>query len=105
MDTLVSIGIVSATAWSLYSMFSASGTYDQVALYFDVAVGVTTFLLAGRYFEARAKQRSGDALRELAAVGAQVATLLDEHGVEHPGPATSLRVSERFVVRPGETVH
>ena len=104
MDTLVSIGIVSATAWSLYSMFSTSGTYDQVALYFDVAVGVTTFLLAGRYFEARAKQRSGDALRELAAVGAQVATLLDEHGVEHRVPATSLRVSDRFVVRPGETV-
>ena len=104
MDTLVSIGIVSATAWSLYSMFSATGTYDQVALYFDVAVGVTTFLLAGRYFEARAKQRSGDALRDLAAVGAQYASLLDEQGVEHQVPASSLRASEKFIVRPGETI-
>lgn len=104
MDTLVSLGIVSATAWSVYSMFSASGTYDEVALYFDVSVGVTTFLLAGRYFEARAKQRSGDALQELAAVGAQYACLVDEGGVEHVVPASALRVGERFIVRPGETI-
>lgn len=104
MDTLVSLGIVSATAWSVFSMFSASGTYDDVALYFDVSVGVTTFLLAGRYFEARAKQRSGDALQELAAVGAQHACLVDDRGVEHRIPASALRVGERFVTRPGETV-
>lgn len=104
MDTLVSLGIISATAWSLYSMFSATGTYNQVALYFDVAVGVTTFLLAGRYFEARSKMRAGDALADLAAVGAHHASLVDELGVEHQIPAAALRVGDRFVVRPGETV-
>lgn len=104
MDSLVSVGIIAATAWSIYSMFSASGTYEDVALYFDVAVGVTTFLLAGRYFEARAKLRSGDALRELAAVGAKTASLIDEQGIEHRVPASALRVGERFVVRPGETI-
>ncbi|MGB3675699.1 MAG: cation-translocating P-type ATPase [Candidatus Nanopelagicales bacterium] len=104
MDTLVSLGIISATVWSLYSMFSATGTYNQVALYFDVAVGVTTFLLAGRYFEARSKMRAGDALADLAAVGAHHASLVDELGVEHQIPAAALRVGDRFVVRPGETV-
>lgn len=104
MDTLVSLGVISATVWSLYSMFSATGTYNQVALYFDVAVGVTTFLLAGRYFEARSKMRAGDALADLAAVGAHHASLVDELGVEHQIPAAALRVGDRFVVRPGETV-
>ena len=104
MATLVSLGLSSATVWSLYSMFSATGTYNQVALYFDVAVGVTTFLLAGRYFEARSKMRAGDALADLAAVGAHHASLVDELGVEHQIPAAALRVGDRFVVRPGETV-
>ena len=104
MATLVSLGIISATAWSLYSMFSATGTYNQVAPYFYVAVGVTTFLLAGRYFEARSKMRAGDALADLAAVGAHHASLVDELGVEHQIPAAALRVGDRFVVRPGETV-
>ncbi len=104
MDTLVSIGILSATAWSVYSMISATGTYGQVALYFDVAVGVTTFLLAGRYFEARAKQRASDALRDIAAVAAKDACLVDPRGNEHRVPVSVLRVNDRFVVRSGETI-
>ncbi len=104
MDTLVSIGIFSATAWSVYSMFSATGAYGQVALYFDVAVGVTTFLLAGRYFEARAKKRASNALRDIASIAAKDACLLDPKGNEHRVPVSALRVHDRFVVRSGETI-
>lgn len=104
MDTLVSIGIISATSWSLYSMFSADGSDAQVELYFDVAVGVTTFLLAGRFFEARAKRRAGDALRTLAAVGAKDVGIIDAHGREHRVAVSGLRVGDRFAARPGETI-
>ena len=104
MDTLVSIGILSATAWSLYSMFWASGPDSQVELYFDVAVGVTTFLLAGRWFEARAKLRAGDALRSLAAVGAKEASVIDDLGRERSVSVSVLRVGDRFVARPGDTI-
>ena len=116
MDTLVSLGIVAATGWSLYAMFwrdtsSAPRTVLFVlahqsggAIYIDVAVGVTTFLLAGRYFEAWSKRRTGNALRSLAAVGAKDVAVLDAMGVEHRLPVAQLAVGDRFVVRPGETV-
>jgi cation-transporting P-type ATPase A/B/Cu+-exporting ATPase len=116
MDTLVSLGIAAATGWSLYAMFwrdtartPRSWVYvithqSGGAIYLDVAVGVTTFLLAGRYFEALAKRRSGDALRSLAAVGAKDVAVLDAMDVERRLPVAHLEVGDRFVVRPGETV-
>jgi len=116
MDTLVSLGILAATGWSLYAMFwrdtsSAPRTVLFVlahqsggAIYIDVAVGVTTFLLAGRYFEAWSKRRTGNALRALAAVGAKDVAVLDALGAEHRLPVEQLVVGDHFVVRPGETV-
>jgi len=116
MDTLVSIGIVTSTAWSLYAMFfedtsRAGGSLAAVlahrsggSIYLDVAAGVTTFLLAGRYFEARSRQRSGDALRSLAALGAKDATVLRDDGTEARVPVAVLAPGMRFVVRPGERV-
>jgi len=116
MDTLVSLGIVAAVSWSLYAMFwqDAGRTQQSVlyllehhsggAIYLDVAAGVTTFLLAGRYFEASSRRWSGNALRSLVAVGAQDVSILDAEDGEHRVPITELRVDDRFIVRPGETV-
>jgi heavy metal translocating P-type ATPase len=108
MDTLVSLGILAATVWSLYSMFVLdTGTSAHPAtggIYLDVPGGVILFLLAGRYFEAWSRQRSGDALRGLAAVGARDVAVLDASGREERRPIDELAVGERFVVRPGETV-
>jgi P-type Cu+ transporter len=116
MDTLVSVGVISATAWSIYAMFfedvgrtGRSFTYllahrSGGSIYLDVAAGVTTFLLAGRYFEARSRQRSGDALRSLAAMGAKDVSVLDDDGREHRLPIATLRPGQLFVVRPGEKV-
>lgn len=116
MDTLVSLGILAATGWSIYAMFwrdtsSVPRTVLFVlahqsggAIYIDVAVGVTTFLLAGRYFEAWSKRRTGNALRSLAAVGAKDVAVLDATDTEHRLPVAQLAVGDRFVVRPGETV-
>ena len=89
MDTLVSIGILAATGWSVYAMFwrdtnhaARSLLYVIIhqsggAIYIDVAAGVTTFLLAGRYFEASSRRKTGNALRSLAAVGAKTVVVLD----------------------------
>ncbi len=116
MDTLVSMGIVAATAWSVYAMFFRDTSHmarswryvlahqTSGAIYLDVAVGVTTFLLAGRYFEALSKRRSGSALRALSAVRAKDVAVLDDAGTEHRRPIAALREGDRFVVRPGETV-
>lgn len=116
MDTLVSLGIVSATAWSIYAMFfedtlQARGSLAAMlthhsggSIYLDVAAGVTTFLLAGRYFEARSRQRSGDALRSLAALGAKDVSVIDEDGTERRVPVGALSPGTRFVVRPGEKI-
>jgi Cu+-exporting ATPase len=116
MDTLVSLGIISSTIWSLYAMFwrdssrvSQSILFMLVhrsagAIYLDVAAGVTTFVLAGRYFEAWSRQRSGNALRALAAVGAKDVGVIDATGFERRRPVASLVVGDRFIVRPGETV-
>jgi len=118
MDTLISLGTLAAFGWSLYALFFgdagapgmkmpftlgvASGTgADQI--YLEVASAVTVFILAGRYFEARAKRRSGAALRELLELGAKdVAVLRD--GVESRVPIGELRVGDTFVVRPGEKI-
>jgi heavy metal translocating P-type ATPase len=115
MDTLVSLGILAATGWSLYAMFAIDssahtsllfglGRGSGGGIYLDVPAGVTTFLLAGRYFEAWSKRRSGDALRALAAVAARDVAVLDAAGREQRRPVAELSVGERFVVRPGETV-
>jgi cation-transporting P-type ATPase A/B/Cu+-exporting ATPase len=116
MDTLVSLGIVSSTAWSLYAMFWRDNSRvpqsmlfmlvhrSGGAIYLDVAAGVTTFVLAGRYFEAWSRQRSGNALRALAAVGAKDVAVLDDQGIERRRPVAALGVGDRFIVRPGETV-
>jgi P-type Cu+ transporter len=116
MDTLVSLGIVASTAWSLYAMFwrDTSRVPQSVlfmlvhrsagAIYLDVAAGVTTFVLAGRYFEAWSRQRSGNALHALAAVGAKDVAVIDQLGFERRRPVAALDVGDRFIVRPGETV-
>ena len=118
MDTLISVGTLAAYLWSLYALlFGSAGavgmkdsfelTVQRMSgdgnLYFEVATGVTTFLLAGRYFEARSKRRAGAALRALLELGAKdVAVLRD--GAEVRIPAEHLAVGDRFVVRPGEKI-
>ncbi|NQU37069.1 MAG: cation-translocating P-type ATPase, partial [Actinobacteria bacterium] len=105
MDTLVSLGILSSTGLSVYIMFwQPAGFADTQVIYFDVAAGVVTFLLAGRYFEARTKLRAGDDLHALASIAARDATLVDDRGIEHLIPIEGLRVEDRFLVRPGQTV-
>jgi cation-transporting P-type ATPase A/B/Cu+-exporting ATPase len=116
MDTLVSIGIVSATGWSIYAMFfrdtsrtARSLLYVLIhqsggAIYIDVAAGVTTFLLAGRYFEATSRRRTGNALSSLAALAAKEVSVLDSSGNETRVAVSALNVGDQFVVRPGETI-
>jgi Cu+-exporting ATPase len=116
MDTLVSLGIVSACAWSFYAMFVLDAGRQRVSarqllihgsgggIYLEVAASVTTFLLAGRWYEARARRTAGDAMRKLAAATAQDACLLDAAGAEHRVPAAQLRADDLFVVRPGEAI-
>ncbi|SDK45624.1 cation-transporting P-type ATPase A/B [Actinopolyspora mzabensis] len=115
MDTLVSIGITAASVWSLYAMFAPSGAPADAsglwlllntdgAAYLEVAAGVTTFVLAGRYFEAKAQRRAGGALRALARLGAKTALVQDEDGTHREVPVERLRVGDRFVTRPGGTI-
>ncbi|HEY2225822.1 cation-translocating P-type ATPase [Actinomycetospora sp.] len=116
MDTLISLGIISATVWSLGSILlgrlpdvGAGGALqvflDPVGpLYLEVAAAVTTFVLAGRYVEARAKRSAGDALAALAALAARDVAVLLPDGTETRVPASALAVGTRFVVRPGEKV-
>ncbi|WP_029108133.1 heavy metal translocating P-type ATPase [Mycobacterium sp. URHD0025] len=118
MDTLISMGTIAAFGWSLYALFwgtagmpgmthpfslSISQSDGTGNIYLEVAAGVTTFILAGRYFEARSKRRAGAALRALLELGAKdVAVLRD--GVEQRIPIDSLAVGDEFVVRPGEKI-
>jgi Cu+-exporting ATPase len=123
MDTLVSLGITAAYLWSLYALlFTATGRTGATmgmgagqgpadrgaGLYLEVASAVTVFLLAGRYAEARAKRRSGAALRALLDLGAKDVALLvpDAAGgrVEQRIPIERLAVGDLFAVRPGEKV-
>jgi Cu+-exporting ATPase len=103
MDTLISIGVGAAYLWSLWVLV-AGATAD---VYFEVASVVTVLILLGRYLEARDKDRSGDALRALLSLGAKDVALLVEGpdgDIEQRRPIAMLRVGDRFVVRPGETV-
>jgi P-type Cu+ transporter len=116
MDTLISVGTLAALGWSFYALFlggagmpgmthglsfTAAGGTD--AIYLEAAAAITTFVLAGRWFEARAKRRAGDALRALLDLGAKdVAVRRD--GREERIPVDRLGVGDEFVVRPGETV-
>ncbi|MGI5488330.1 heavy metal translocating P-type ATPase [Microtetraspora malaysiensis] len=118
MDTLVSLGTIAALGWSLWALFfGTAGTpgmthpFDFTIqrsdgsgnIYLEAAAGVTAFILAGRYFEARSKRRAGAALRALLELGAKdVAVLRD--GVEVRIPSDELAVGDRFVVRPGEKI-
>ena len=120
MDTLVSIGIIAATGWSLWALLLGGAgelgmrmtptlvpaRADHMAtpeLYFEVAAVVATFLLAGRYAEHRARRRAGDALRSLLDLGAKdVALLVD--GVERRVPISRLGVGDEFAVRAGEKI-
>ena len=116
MDTLISLGVAVSYLWSLAAMlvgdsgrpgmrmeFSLLASGESGQLYFEVGAALTTFLLAGRYFEARAKRRAGSALRALLDLGAKdVAVLRD--GAEHRVPIGELRAGDLFVVRPGERV-
>ena len=119
MDTLISVGTLAAWGWSVVALFfgdagmtgmkmgfdllpDRSATLDH--LYFEVAAVVTTFILAGRYFEARAKRRAGSALAALLELGAKDVAVLDPSGAERRVPVDALRRGARFVVRPGEKV-
>jgi len=118
MDTLISMGTLAAFAWSLYALLWGTAgipgmkhpfelTIERMAgdgnICLEVAAGVTTFILAGRYFEARAKRRAGSALRALLELGAKDVTVLRD-GKEERLPIDALAVGDRFVVRPGEKV-
>jgi len=118
MDTLVSVGTLAALGWSVWALFFGTagmpgmrhGFTFAIArgggasnIYLEAAAGVTLFVLAGRYFEVRAKRRAGGALRALLQLGAKdVAVLRD--GAEVRVPVERLAVGDRFVVRPGEKI-
>jgi Cu+-exporting ATPase len=118
MDTLVSMGTLAAFGWSLYALFfgdagmpSMRMHFDLVAtsgngasqIYLEVASAVTVFILAGRYLEARAKRRSGAALKALLELGAKDVAVI-RSGVETRVPADQLLPGDKFVVRPGEKI-
>ncbi|TKG71598.1 heavy metal translocating P-type ATPase [Prauserella endophytica] len=118
MDTLISMGTLAALGWSLYALllgeagmpgmthgfdFTLERGGGQASIYLEVAAGVTTFILAGRYFEARSKRRAGAALRALLELGAKDVGVLRD-GREVRVPIGQLAVGDRFVVRPGEKI-
>jgi Cu+-exporting ATPase len=119
MDTLISVGTIAAWSWSVVSLLfldaGEPGMRHPLTLlperggpagdvYFEAVGVVVTFLLAGRWFEARAKRSAGAALRALLELGAKDVSILDADGVEHRIPIEQLKVDHRFVVRPGEKV-
>ncbi|WP_329198515.1 heavy metal translocating P-type ATPase [Streptomyces sp. NBC_01435] len=118
MDTLVSIGTLAAFGWSLWALFfgdagmpgmrhgfdlTVSHAGDTSTLYLEVAAGVVTFILLGRYLEARSKRKAGSALRALMHLGAKDVSVLRD-GTEVRVPVARLAVGDRFVVRPGEKI-
>ncbi|BBG03691.1 MULTISPECIES: heavy metal translocating P-type ATPase [Pseudonocardia] len=118
MDTLISLGTTAAMAWSVYALFfgtagipgmvhpfelSISRTDGAGNIYLEVVAGVTTFLLAGRWFEMRSKRRAGAALRALLHLGAKDVLVLRD-GAEVLIPVSQLAVGDRFVVKPGEKI-
>ncbi|MFJ7617869.1 heavy metal translocating P-type ATPase [Rhodococcus erythropolis] len=118
MDTLISLGTISAFVWSLYALFFGTAgeagmkhafrlTVDRMDgsanIYLEVAAGVITFVLAGRYFEHKSKRTSGAALRALMELGAKDVAVL-RNGVEVRIPAEELTAGDSFIVRPGEKI-
>ncbi|MGW1841889.1 heavy metal translocating P-type ATPase, partial [Streptomyces sp. NPDC001966] len=118
MDTLVSIGTLAAFGWSLWALFlgdagmtgmrhgfdfTVSRDGASSTIYLEVAAGVVTFILLGRYLEARSKRKAGSALRALMHLGARDASVLRD-GTEVRVPVARLAVGDRFVVRPGEKI-
>ncbi len=99
MDTLISVGTLAAWTWSVVVL--VTGIHESV--YFDAAGLITALILLGRYLEARAKRRSGEAIRKLLELGAKEARVLRD-GQEVLVPVEELQVGELFVVRPGEKV-
>ncbi|MDX3639583.1 heavy metal translocating P-type ATPase [Streptomyces sp. MB09-02B] len=119
MDTLISVGTLAAFGWSLWALFlGTAGTPGMThpfeltisrndgagSIYLEAAAGVTAFILAGRYFEARSKRKAGAALRALLELGAKDVTVLTRDGGERTVPVAELRVGDRFLVRPGEKI-
>jgi P-type Cu+ transporter len=123
MDTLISIGVFASAVWSIWAIvwgdavehvyrgsshaMNMTGIVmksgDSTHIYLEVAVAVTIFLLAGRYFEARAKNRAGDALRSLLALNARTATVIRD-AKEIEIDASQVRVNDLMVIRPGEII-
>ncbi len=116
MDTLVSLGVLAACGWSVYAMFvldrgvQGGSLWERLVhdsgggIYLETAATVTTFLLAGRVYEARARRITSQAMRDLAAAAAREVCLLGTDGAEQPGPGGPAAAGMRFVVRPGETI-
>jgi Cu+-exporting ATPase len=119
MDTLISVGTLSAWGWSMAALFFLGAGNPEMRMpfellidrgagtsqiYLEVAAVVTTFILAGRYFEARAKRRSGAALRALLELGAKDVAIVDPDGTERRVAIDQLAVGDRFLVRPGEKI-
>ncbi|MEU6350468.1 heavy metal translocating P-type ATPase [Streptomyces sp. NPDC047072] len=119
MDTLISVGTTAAFGWSLWALFFGTAGMPGMKhpfeltiargdgtgnLYLEAAAGVTAFILAGRYFEARSKRKAGAALKALLELGAKDVTVLHEGGHEQVVPVAELKVGDRFLVRPGEKI-
>ncbi|MEV8317230.1 heavy metal translocating P-type ATPase [Streptomyces sp. NPDC059900] len=120
MDTLISVGTSAAFAWSLWALFfGTAGTPGMTHpfeltisrsdgagnIYLEAAAGVTAFILAGRYFEARSKRKAGAALKALLQLGAKEVTVLRAGtGREETIPVDDLKVGDHFLVRPGEKI-
>ncbi|MEW2527237.1 heavy metal translocating P-type ATPase [Streptomyces sp. NPDC047071] len=118
MDTLVSLGTLAAFGWSLWALFlgtagepgmrhgfdlTVTRSDGSSAIYLEVAAGVVTFILLGRYLEARSKRKAGAALRALMELGAKDVTVLRD-GTEKNVLVSELKVGDRFLVRPGEKI-
>ncbi|MFF2472630.1 heavy metal translocating P-type ATPase [Streptomyces sp. NPDC058066] len=119
MDTLISVGTSAAFLWSVWALFfGTAGTPGMTHafeltiarsdgagnIYLEAAAGVTAFILAGRYFEARSKRKAGAALKALLELGAKHVTLVRAGGREETVPVGELTVGDRFLVRPGEKI-
>jgi len=118
MDTLISMGTLAALGWSVYALFWGTAgtpgmthafeltigrTDGSANIYLEAAAGVTTLILAGRYFETRSKRRAGAALRAMLELGAKDVTVRRD-GAEQRIPIDALSVGDEFVVRPGEKI-
>ncbi|MPY57572.1 heavy metal translocating P-type ATPase [Streptomyces spongiae] len=119
MDTLISVGTSAAFLWSLWALFLGTAGEPGMThpfeltiargdgagnIYLEAAAGVTAFILAGRYFEARSKRKAGAALKALLELGAKDVTVLRADGREQTVPTAELNVGDRFLVRPGEKI-